>query len=145
MQEYDLQTPRNKERSMAVRLESFGGPEVLKLQGVLAPQAGAGQIRVRVTAAGLHQAVEVDSCEGNLLPGYAGIRKHLLDHPVEPPRSLDYLFEQFAAASMLGEIDAPPETMASSSSAGHGKNEHSEWRSRFQKRVIMSGKIFAGS
>ena len=54
-------------------------------------------------------------------------------------------FEQFAAASMLGEIDAPPETMASSSSAGYGKDERSDWRSRCQKRVITSGKIFAGS
>jgi NADPH:quinone reductase-like Zn-dependent oxidoreductase len=40
--------------SRAVRLESFGGPEVLALQTVPAPQAGDGQIRVRVTAAGLN-------------------------------------------------------------------------------------------
>ena len=40
--------------SRAVRLESFGGPEVLELQEVPAPQAGPGQIRVRVTAAGLN-------------------------------------------------------------------------------------------
>src|SRR3954471_23480660 len=40
--------------SRAVRLESFGGPEVLKLREVPAPQAGPGQIRVRVTAAGLN-------------------------------------------------------------------------------------------
>ncbi len=40
--------------SRAVRLESFGGPEVLTLREVPAPQAGAGQIRVRVTAAGLN-------------------------------------------------------------------------------------------
>ena len=39
--------------SRAVRLESFGGPEVLNLREVPAPQAG-GQIRVRVTAAGLN-------------------------------------------------------------------------------------------
>src|ERR1700759_3916939 len=38
----------------AVRLDSFGGPEVLSLQQVLAPQAGAGQLRVRVLAAGLN-------------------------------------------------------------------------------------------
>jgi NADPH:quinone reductase-like Zn-dependent oxidoreductase len=38
----------------AVRLESFGGPEVLNLREVPAPQAGPGQIRVRVTAAGLN-------------------------------------------------------------------------------------------
>jgi NADPH:quinone reductase-like Zn-dependent oxidoreductase len=40
--------------SRAVRLESFGGPEVLALREVPAPQAGPGQIRVRVTAAGLN-------------------------------------------------------------------------------------------
>jgi len=40
--------------SRAVRLASFGGPEVLTLQDVPEPQAGEGQIRVRVTAAGLN-------------------------------------------------------------------------------------------
>jgi NADPH:quinone reductase-like Zn-dependent oxidoreductase len=40
--------------SRAVRLESFGGPEVLTVQNVPEPQAGDGQIRVRVTAAGLN-------------------------------------------------------------------------------------------
>jgi NADPH:quinone reductase-like Zn-dependent oxidoreductase len=40
--------------SRAVQLESFGGPDVLNLREVPPPQAGAGQIRVRVTAAGLN-------------------------------------------------------------------------------------------
>lgn len=40
--------------SRAVRLESFGGPEVLEIHEIPAPQAGPGQIRVRVTAAGLN-------------------------------------------------------------------------------------------
>jgi NADPH:quinone reductase-like Zn-dependent oxidoreductase len=40
--------------SRAVRLDTFGGPEVLDLREVPAPQAGAGQIRVRVAAAGLN-------------------------------------------------------------------------------------------
>jgi NADPH:quinone reductase-like Zn-dependent oxidoreductase len=40
--------------SRAVRLESFGGPEVLNVREVPAPQAGPGQLRVRVTAAGLN-------------------------------------------------------------------------------------------
>jgi len=40
--------------SRAVRLEAFGGPEVLTVQEVPEPQAGDGQIRVRVTAAGLN-------------------------------------------------------------------------------------------
>jgi NADPH:quinone reductase-like Zn-dependent oxidoreductase len=35
-------------------VESFGGPEVLNLREVPAPHAGPGQIRVRVTAAGLN-------------------------------------------------------------------------------------------
>ncbi|GLY04521.1 zinc-binding dehydrogenase [Actinoplanes sp. NBRC 101535] len=34
--------------------DAFGGPEMLTLQDVPAPQAGAGQIRIRVTAAGLN-------------------------------------------------------------------------------------------
>ncbi|MGQ4514876.1 alcohol dehydrogenase catalytic domain-containing protein [Streptomyces sp. DW26H14] len=40
--------------SRAVRLEAFGGPEVLAVQDVPEPRAGDGQIRVRVTAAGLN-------------------------------------------------------------------------------------------
>ena len=38
----------------AVRLDRFGGPEVLDVREVPAPRAGAGQVRVRVTAAGLN-------------------------------------------------------------------------------------------
>jgi NADPH:quinone reductase-like Zn-dependent oxidoreductase len=40
--------------SRAVQLDAFGGPEVLDLREVPAPQAGSGQVRVRVTAAGLN-------------------------------------------------------------------------------------------
>jgi NADPH:quinone reductase-like Zn-dependent oxidoreductase len=40
--------------SRVVRLDSFGGPEVLNLREVPAPQAGPGEVRVRVTAAGLN-------------------------------------------------------------------------------------------
>lgn len=41
-------------RSRAVRLDAFGGPDVLRVVEVPAPQAGPGQIRVRVVAAGLN-------------------------------------------------------------------------------------------
>lgn len=41
-------------RSRAVRLDSLGGPEVLNVREVPTPQAGWGEIRVRVTAAGLN-------------------------------------------------------------------------------------------
>jgi NADPH:quinone reductase-like Zn-dependent oxidoreductase len=41
-------------RSRAVQLDSFGGPEVLDIREIPAPQAGPGQVRVRVTAAGLN-------------------------------------------------------------------------------------------
>jgi len=40
--------------SRAAQFESFGGPDQLKVREVPAPQAGPGQIRVRVTAAGLN-------------------------------------------------------------------------------------------
>jgi NADPH:quinone reductase-like Zn-dependent oxidoreductase len=40
--------------SRVVRLDSFGGPEVLNLREVPAPQAGPGEVRVRVAAAGLN-------------------------------------------------------------------------------------------
>ncbi|WP_431877768.1 NADP-dependent oxidoreductase [Amycolatopsis sacchari] len=40
--------------SRAVQFESFGGPERLRLREVAVPQAGPGQIRVRVAAAGLN-------------------------------------------------------------------------------------------
>src|SRR6201989_1114672 len=51
MQQPGASTPAT---SRAVQLEAFGGPEVLNLREVPAPQAGPGQIRVRVTAAGLN-------------------------------------------------------------------------------------------
>lgn len=38
----------------AVRVERFGGPEVLELQEMPEPHAGPGEVRVRVTAAGLN-------------------------------------------------------------------------------------------
>ncbi|MGA5793833.1 NADP-dependent oxidoreductase [Streptomyces cellulosae] len=38
----------------AVRLDAFGGPELLEVRKVPEPQAGPGQVRVRVTAAGLN-------------------------------------------------------------------------------------------
>jgi NADPH:quinone reductase-like Zn-dependent oxidoreductase len=40
--------------SRAVQLDAFGGPEVLDIRQVPAPHVGPGQIRVRVTAAGLN-------------------------------------------------------------------------------------------
>jgi NADPH:quinone reductase-like Zn-dependent oxidoreductase len=43
-----------QQHSRAVLLETFGGPEHLILQNVPEPHAGSGQIRVRVTAAGLN-------------------------------------------------------------------------------------------
>lgn len=49
-----LSDPLSTSRSRAVRLDSFGGPDVLAIREVPAPQAGPGQIRVRVTAAGLN-------------------------------------------------------------------------------------------
>jgi NADPH:quinone reductase-like Zn-dependent oxidoreductase len=50
----DLSDQLSTSRSRAVRLDSFGGPEVLDVREVPAPQAGPGQVRVRVTAAGLN-------------------------------------------------------------------------------------------
>src|SRR5579871_2912551 len=52
MHDHSNHTPTSTSR--AVRLESFGGPDVLKLREVPTPHAGSGQIRVRVTAAGLN-------------------------------------------------------------------------------------------
>ena len=43
-----------QEQSRAAQLESFGGPELLDIREIPAPQAGPGQVRVRVTAAGLN-------------------------------------------------------------------------------------------
>jgi NADPH:quinone reductase-like Zn-dependent oxidoreductase len=40
--------------SRAVVQETFGGPEVLEVRDVVEPHAGAGQVRVRVAAAGLN-------------------------------------------------------------------------------------------
>ena len=52
MQETRVNTSATASR--AVRLESFGGPEVLNVREVPPPRASSGQIRVRVTAAGLN-------------------------------------------------------------------------------------------
>jgi NADPH:quinone reductase-like Zn-dependent oxidoreductase len=41
-------------RGRAVRLDAFGGPDVLDIREVPAPQAGPGEVRVRVAAAGLN-------------------------------------------------------------------------------------------
>ncbi len=38
----------------AIRIHNFGGPEVLKLEDVPEPQPGAGEIRIRVIAAGVN-------------------------------------------------------------------------------------------
>ncbi|MHB1599179.1 MAG: NADP-dependent oxidoreductase, partial [Acidimicrobiales bacterium] len=40
--------------SQAIIYKSFGGPEVLELRDVPEPHAGSGEIRVRVTVAGLN-------------------------------------------------------------------------------------------
>src|ERR1700742_3646766 len=50
--EWERQMPASTSR--AVQLDSFGGPEVLNLREVPVPEAGPGEIRVRVTAAGLN-------------------------------------------------------------------------------------------
>jgi NADPH:quinone reductase-like Zn-dependent oxidoreductase len=51
-----MQRPSNlsSTRGRAIQIAAFGGPEVLDLIDVPAPHAGAGQVRVRVTAAGLN-------------------------------------------------------------------------------------------
>ena len=61
MQQLGASTPATTSR--AVQLESFGGPEVLNLREVPAPQAGPGQIRVRVTAAGLNPMDWIMTCD----------------------------------------------------------------------------------
>ena len=46
--------PTSAPTGRAVQFESFGGPEALSVREVPLPQAGSGQIRVRVIAAGLN-------------------------------------------------------------------------------------------
>ncbi|GAB2516233.1 NADP-dependent oxidoreductase [Nocardia heshunensis] len=45
---------RSENRSRAVQLDSFGGSDVLNVREVPIPEAGPGQLRVRVSAAGLN-------------------------------------------------------------------------------------------
>ncbi|SFE45234.1 NADPH:quinone reductase [Actinacidiphila alni] len=52
MQQHSDQQPTDTGR--AVRLDTFGGPGVLDVREIPAPQAGPGQLRVRVAAAGLN-------------------------------------------------------------------------------------------
>ncbi|MFC5063368.1 NADP-dependent oxidoreductase [Actinomycetospora atypica] len=49
-----MQEQSDQRRCRAVRLGSFGGPDVLEVREVPVPRAGPGQVRVRVTAAGLN-------------------------------------------------------------------------------------------
>jgi NADPH:quinone reductase-like Zn-dependent oxidoreductase len=56
---------RSTIKSRAVRLDSFGGPEVLNILEVSAPQAGPGQVRVRVTAAGLNPMDWIMTADAN--------------------------------------------------------------------------------
>lgn len=52
----------------AAALTSYGPPDVLQLMDVEAPQAGAGQVRVRVKAAGV-QPADLSVRQGWLPPG----------------------------------------------------------------------------
>ncbi|MEW2517095.1 NADP-dependent oxidoreductase [Actinacidiphila alni] len=52
MQQHSDQQPTDTSR--AALLDTFGGPDVLDVREIPAPQAGPGQLRVRVTAAGLN-------------------------------------------------------------------------------------------
>ncbi|MEU6848942.1 NADP-dependent oxidoreductase [Actinacidiphila alni] len=52
MQQHSYRQPTDTSR--AVLLDAFGGPDVLDVREIPAPQAGPGQLRVRVTAAGLN-------------------------------------------------------------------------------------------
>ncbi|NOK16135.1 NADP-dependent oxidoreductase [Corallococcus carmarthensis] len=52
-------------RGRAVRLDAFGGPEALKILEIPAPQAGPGQVRVRVTAAGLNPMDWIMTADAN--------------------------------------------------------------------------------
>jgi len=53
MSDHSNQEPTSTSRAVQF-IDTFGGPEVLSLREVPAPQAGPEQIRVRVTAAGLN-------------------------------------------------------------------------------------------
>src|ERR1700722_12056156 len=58
--------------SRAVRLDSFGGPEDLNVRQVPAPQVGPGQIRVRVTAAGLNPMDWILTADADTAPRLVG-------------------------------------------------------------------------
>ena len=84
-------------RSRAVRLDAFGGPEVLDIREVPAPQAGPGQIRVRVTAAGLNpmdwiMTADADTAAQQAVASACAILSQGVTQGLEcqrtPPRSL---------------------------------------------------------
>lgn len=50
MQATDVHVPSTRSRAVQF-VDAFGGPELLSLREVPAPQAGPGQVQVRVTAA----------------------------------------------------------------------------------------------
>jgi NADPH:quinone reductase-like Zn-dependent oxidoreductase len=63
MQQQSDQPPAG--RSRAVRLDAFGGPEVLSVREVPAPEVGPGQVRVRVAAAGLNPMDWIMTADGD--------------------------------------------------------------------------------
>ncbi|WP_433248020.1 NADP-dependent oxidoreductase [Streptosporangium sp. CA-135522] len=60
----------------AVVIRSFGGPEVLKVEEVPVPRAGAGQVRIRVEAAGVNP-VDVAVRTGALVEGGLSERREV--------------------------------------------------------------------
>jgi NADPH:quinone reductase-like Zn-dependent oxidoreductase len=129
MRDHDHQMPTDASR--AVQLESFGGPEVLNLREVRAPRAGSGQIRVRVTAAGLNPMdwfmtsdAETASRFGLSLPAgfgtdYAGVVDQVGDGVTEFAVG-DRVFGGALSRAVADHVVVEPEgTIASAGDAHH--------------------------
>jgi NADPH:quinone reductase-like Zn-dependent oxidoreductase len=89
--------------SRAVIYETFGGPEVLELRDVEEPHAGSGEVRVRVSAAGLNP----------MDPALAARAEAAAQFGITLPSGFGYDFakpdalERITDAILAGEVTVP--------------------------------------
>ena len=126
----------------AVQFQSFGGPGALRLNEVSAPQAGAGQIRVRVTAAGLNPMdwfmtsdAETASRFGLSLPcgfgtDYAGV----VDQVGEGVTAFAVGDRVFGGAMSRAVADHSPSAAGGNHRSGRGRTPHSRRPGRPHRR-----------
>ena len=107
MRQSPITEPEGMRMSRAVVVKSLGGPEVLHVDEVAEPHAGPGQVRVRVTAAGLNPMDWLIVSDENLAAAFG----------VRPPAGFGFDFAAEAVRPATGNTPA----MTSSTPSGVGR------------------------